>query len=275
MEQLIRDTVLNHDEKTIFRNENGKPYGEFVKNYSPGMGLICCGEFDDDVDFRPEYIFPYFKGSSVSMKQEVEFEKHAREESYAGACEDPRIGATLIFYLNNMGQYRKSLEERHNAYEERTIKLSALAKEGTVLLPSYRMGVDCGKIEHNREAHYRLISEARGGDEAAIEALTEQDMADYSVVSKRVLKEDVLSIVDTSFLPYGVECDQYSILGNIITCEKVKNQHTNEFVYQMQVEVCDVYMDVCINESRIEGIPSPGFRFRGLIWLQGFVSFDL
>ena len=98
-------------------------------------------------------------------------------------------------------------------------------------------------------------------------------MNDYSVVSKRIQNEDVFSIVDTCFLPYGIECDQYNICGNIISCERVKNVYTSEFVYQMQLETCDLCLDVCINEDRILGVPRPGRRFRGLVWLQGVVHF--
>ena len=273
MDRLTRDTVIHFDNKQIFRSENGRIYGEFSKDYAPDMGLTCCGEFDDDGDFSPEYTFPYFNGATLSAKLEVDFERHAGEVSYAGACEDPRIGASLIFYLNNMGQYRKAVERKLLGPEALPIKLSALAREGTVLMPVYRAAEDRDKELDRREAHYKLIAEARGGDEAAIEALTTQDMEDYSVVSKRIQKEDVFSIVDTCFLPYGIECDQYNICGNITSCERVKNIYTSEYVYQMQLEVCDLYLDVCINESRIVGVPRAGRRFRGLVWLQGVVHF--
>ena len=83
----------------------------------------------------------------------------------------------------------------------------------------------------------------------------------------------MFSIVDTCFLPCGIECDQYSVTGNIISCERVKNLYTSEHIYQMQLEVCDLYMDVCINESKLQGVPRPGMRFRGQIWLQGTVHF--
>ena len=65
-------------------------------------------------------------------------------------------------------------------------------------------------------------------------------MNDYQVITKRLEDEDVLSIVDTSFLPYGMECDQFSVIGNIISCERVKNLYTGESVWQMQLVVCDV-----------------------------------
>ena len=273
MDRLMRDTVLHYDEKNIFRNEAGHVYGEFSKDYAPDMGLTVCGEFEEGGDFRPEYTFPYFNGAAVSMMQEVDFERHAGEDSYAGACEDPRIGATIIFYLNNMGQYRKATNEKYLDPEPHPIKLSALAREGTVLMPVWQTEKDRRKDADRRQAQYKLIQEARGGDEAAMEALTTKDMEDYSVISKRIQNEDVFSIVDTCFLPYGIECDQYNICGNITACECVKNVYTNESIYQMQLEVCDVSIDACINAERVEGLPAVGRRFRGLVWLQGVVHF--
>lgn len=273
LEGLNRDTVMHFDKRVLFRNEQGHLYGEFSKDYAQDMGILVCGEFDDRGDFHPEYSIPYFNGATVSMRQQMDFEKHAGEESYAAACEDPRIGATIIFYLLNMGEYKTLTARAPLAPDDRPVRLSALAREGTVLLPVYKTENDRERSMKAREAQLKLISKARGGDEEAIEALTAEDMKDYSVISKRVQSEDVLSIVDTSFLPYGIECDQYSVCGNIITCERVKNMYTNEFVYQMQIEVCDVYLDVCINANVLRGVPKPGRRFRGLVWLQGYVHF--
>ena len=273
LERLHRDTVMHFDRRTLFRNRAGQIYGEFSKDYASDMGLTVCGEFDDNGDFHLEYSIPYFNGATVSMRQEVDFEKHAGEESYAGAFEDPRIGATIIFYLNNMGEYKTAEAKGPLSSDARPIRLSALAKEGVVLLPVYKSVKDEEKGIRAREAQLKLISEARGGNEEAIEALTAEDMRDYSIISKRILNEDVFSIVDTTFLPYGIECDQYSVIGNITSCEKVKNIYTSEYVYQMQIEVCDMFMDVCINEADLKGIPKTGRRFRGLVWLQGLVHF--
>ena len=66
-------------------------------------------------------------------------------------------------------------------------------------------------------------------------------------------KEDVFSIVDTFFMPYGMECDQYQILGNIEYCQKVQNTVTDEYVYQMTLECNDMYFDICVNAKDLLG----------------------
>ena len=45
----------------------------------------------------------------------------------------------------------------------------------------------------------------------AIENLTLEDIDTYSMLSRRIANEDILSIVDSYFMPYGIESDQYSI----------------------------------------------------------------
>ena len=71
----------------------------------------------------------------------------------------------------------------------------------------------------------------------AIETLTLDDMDIYSKVSKRLISEDIFSIVDTYFMPYGVECDLYSIMGEILAVRERENILTKERIYQMKLDV--------------------------------------
>ena len=89
------------------------------------------------------------------------------------------------------------------------------------------------KIEKETTNRNKLIAQARQGDEEAIETLTLEDMDTYNAISKKIRTEDVLSLVDTYFMPYGVECDQYAVLGEILECSSEKNQMTGEEIYMM------------------------------------------
>lgn len=95
----------------------------------------------------------------------------------------------------------------------------------------------------------------------------------YTTISKKIQKEDVFSLVDTYCMPYGVECDQYSILGEITSCRTVKNRLTGEDIYQMTVYCNELSFDLCINTEDLYGEPEVGRRFKGIIWLQGFINF--
>ena len=45
----------------------------------------------------------------------------------------------------------------------------------------------------------------------------------------------VYNLVDTYFMPYGVECDQYSVLGEITEFRLVTNDITGEKVYILTI----------------------------------------
>jgi hypothetical protein len=119
----------------------------------------------------------------------------------------------------------------------------------------------------------KLIDAARKGDEEAIETLTLEDMDIYTNISKRILKEDVFSIVDTYFMPYGVECDLYSVLGEIQKMEEIENIVTGETIVKMLLLCNELSFDVCINKNDLYGEPQVGRRFKGVIWLQGYINF--
>ena len=119
----------------------------------------------------------------------------------------------------------------------------------------------------------QLLNAARRGDENAIESLTLDDMDTYTAISKRIQNEDVFSLVDTYFMPYGVECDQYSVLGEITELNTVKNQITDEEVHLMTINCNDLMFDLCINKKDLFGEPLVGRRFKGVIWMQGYINF--
>lgn len=83
----------------------------------------------------------------------------------------------------------------------------------------------------------------------------------------------MFSLVDTYFMPYGVECDQYSILAEIVDCNLVKNKMTGEEIYQMTLNCNDLIFEMCINQEDLYGEPAVGRRFKGMIWMQGYINF--
>ena len=103
----------------------------------------------------------------------------------------------------------------------------------------------------------------------AIESLTLDDIDLYTLVSRRALNEDLYSIVDTTFMPYGVESDQYSIIGNIVDVQVAHNTVSQEKIYTLDVVSNDINILIAINENDLEGIPRIGYRFKGNIWMQG------
>ena len=179
----------------------------------------------------------------------------------------------MIFYLQNMIPYIKAQVQNRLPIRGTTLTLSALSLSGTIMMPIKKDERQREKIQNDAKVRNKLIAAARQGDEEALETLTLEDMDIYTSISKKIHKEDVFSLVDTYFMPYGVECDQYSILGEILTCHKVKNQLTGEEVYQMTISCNELTFDVCINIMDVFGEPKVGRRFKGIVWMQGYINF--
>ena len=95
----------------------------------------------------------------------------------------------------------------------------------------------------------------------------------YTTLSKKIKKQDIFTLVDTYFMPYGVECDHYSVLGEVLESRKVENNLTRENVYIMKIKCNDLEFDVCINEADLLGEPAVGRRFKGNIWMQGVINY--
>ena len=129
--------------------------------------------------------------------------------------------------------------------------------------------------EQQEDVHNRmlLLSAAKSGDPQAIESLTLDDIDTYSKVSRRLISEDVFTIVDTYIMPYGIECDRYSIMGEILAVRERINRMTGVRLYQMRLNVNELTFDICVPAESVMGEPEIGRRFKGTIWLQGYINF--
>jgi hypothetical protein len=119
----------------------------------------------------------------------------------------------------------------------------------------------------------RMLAKAAEGDQEAINNLTIKDMDTMGIVQKRVMQEDLYSVVDTCFMPYGIECDLYSVIGEITSYELTKNKLTGEEIYILTLDINDMIFDVCVNKADVTGEVAEGRRFKGNIWLQGRINY--
>lgn len=269
LDVILNQVMDRYDEKVLAEAESGQLFAQISKNYGCDMGISVCGEYDENDKFQMEYYFPYFKGTGITTQEKMIVDRHAGTESYAGACDDIRIGVTIIFYLQNGGEYKQQIGRGYEMSEMQPVTLTGLAKEGKILLPVQK---DKEQVRIEQEAtrtRNQLMMDARSGDEEAIENLTMEDIDTYTMISKRIQTEDVFSIVDSYFMPYGIECDQYNVMGEIMDCSSFRNTYTGEEVFQMTLSCNDMQFDVCINAKDMLGEPGIGRRFKGIIWLQG------
>lgn len=269
---LIQEVCSACDVRNAVKLENGNAFVEYIKEFAPGCGLIVCGEMDEN-GFHRDYYFPYFKTETISSCADLVVEKHGGKDSFAGVCEDMRIGTTLIFYVMNAVQYQRESMKSNMTNGKVSVTLTALSTEGKILLPVKKDAKQALLDKEAASMRSHLIAAARNGDESAIESLTMEDIDTYNMVSRRIMTEDVFSIVETFLMPFGMECDHYQIMGEIQSVKKVKNVRTKEYLYQMKLLCNDILMDVCINEADLLGDPAEGRRFKGDVWLQGHINF--
>lgn len=271
--KLITDSIQNAGKRSYVTTGDNIILAEFARDFADGIGFAVCGEFDEDDKFIYEYYYPYLVPTGISTEEDINVERHAAQYSYAGVCNEPRIGVTLIFYLQNMIPYVKYENEDHFPIRGTTLSLSALSIKGQILMPIAKTEEEKEVAKKKNNYRNKLINNARRGDETAIESLTLDDMDLYTTLSKKIRKQDVYSLVDSYFMPYGVECDHYSVLGEIKETKTVENNMTKEKIHIMRVNCNDLEFDVCINDEDLLGEPAVGRRFKGNIWMQGYINF--
>lgn len=273
LKAVLRDVRENFNHQTIVSYRQGEDFCEIRKEYGQCIGISMCGELDENDVFEPAYYFPYFQGSGISTYSEIAVERKIEKEQYVGMCEDSRIGISLIFTVQNGIEYMRERQAGFVKDLTTSVTLSGLSLSGMILLPVIK---DERKMESDREAsdnRKMLLNAARSGDQTAIETLTLDDIDMYSKVSRRLANEDVFSIVDTYFMPYGIECDLYSIMGKILAVRRRRNTLTGTELYQMKLEVNEMEFDICVPVDSVMGEPEIGRRYKGTVWLQGYINF--
>ena len=274
-QRLITDIIMNATYRSYTSNGEDTILAEFCEDFAPGMGIAVCGEFDAEEKFSYDYFYPYLRGTGISSCEDVSVERHADKESYAGVCDDIKVGVSLIFYLQNIVPYVKAQSMDLLPVTGTTLTLSGLSISGNIILPIGKDENEKQRIQRASMSRNKLIAAARRGDGDAIESLTLEDMDIYSTISKKILTEDVFSLVDTYFMPYGVECDQYSVMGEIMDISLRVNKITHEEIYVMHLCCNDLEFDVCINKKDLYGEPQIGRRFKGVIWMQGYINYPM
>ncbi|MDE7211413.1 MAG: DUF3881 family protein [Lachnospiraceae bacterium] len=268
---LIQTAIKDAQEQCIYADENMR-MAELSFEVAPGVGIVVRGEYDADEQFHMEHYFPYLKGTTISTQEEIFISKRVDTEAYTGMCDDFRLGVSLIFYLQNAVDYMKA--DRNAERMIHPVVATGLAKEGKILLP-VKQDIRAEKIMNaDLTQRSKLIAEAKKGNQEAIESLTLDDIDLYSMVSKRIQKEDIYSIVNTSFIPYGSESDNYTVLGIIENVRYEKNSQTGEEICILQLYCNQMEFEICINRKDLLGEPLVGRRFRGIVWMQGYVDFN-
>ena len=272
LKEILTDAVMTSSERAYTVLDDSEKVAVMSKSISPSLGINVCGEFDEEGHFVYDYYFPYLRSFVKSIQEEIAVERHSSQVSFAGVCEEVNFGVILIFYLQNFAGYFEA--KKNNTLEKSYVSLTGLSTVGRIIFPIQKSMLQKRTQRIYSEKRKDLMQEARKGVESAIESLTMQDVGLYNTICKKIMESDIYSLVDTTFIPCGVESDHYAVLGEIINVKKETNMYTNEKIFILTIQCNDIMMDIAINSEDLMGEPSVGRRFKGDIWLQGSVHVE-
>lgn len=243
------------------------------KEFAPGMGIGIFGEYDENDHFQIEYYYPFFDSSINSANTHCTLSRHADKNAFSVMSEEYRLGISLIFYLKNTAAYLNCVADKIPLNKKLKVHLSAMSSCGRILLPVKKTVRERQHALVMSQKRLDLIESAQKGDSGAMESLALQEMTQYNQAVQRIRNEDLYSIIDTCFMPAGMECDQYTIIGEIEKVEEIQNSMTQESMYSMLLICNDIPFQLLINKKDLYGEPAVGRRFKGDIWLQGQILF--
>lgn len=276
LNDVIKEIIEDPDNVSKI-DYNNTTYSEYHKNFTDSTGIVVLGYYKDEIEnfenFVLETYFPYVESSDNAILEatDITIERFADKYSYLAMFDSSIMNMILIFFISNLRMLGKVGFVSKISLPKCDINVSALAFEGIVLLPIIKDQRSEEKKAYNDKKAV-LIERAKKGDEEAIETLTLEDFETQQMLYTRTQSEDVLSIVDTYFMPEGLENDKYSIMGDIVSVKKEKNCITEEEIYLLDIFSNDVYLSISINKKNLMGEPLVNRRFRGRVWLQGIIK---
>lgn len=274
IEELLKLLIEKKTDIKVLQLDEESNICEVKAELLPGIGIAMVGELDSGDEFHPEYYYPYLYGTHITSQALCSIHRHAEKESYSGLLEEYKVGVSLIFYLTNMMEYLERRKDGGKKLSVSSVMLSGFSVSGKILLPVTKTKKQKESAKVAARNRSTMIEAAKNGDEEAMENLTIEDIDLYAKISRRILKEDVYSIVESSFVPYGVECDQYAVVGEIVELEEHRNPMTDEEICQMTIDCNDITFHIGINRKDLLGEPKVGRRFKGKIWMQGRANFE-
>ena len=152
----------------VAEDSEGNEFAELSIEFGDFFGLSLRGTFNENDSFEMSYYYPYFCGNKISTTEQIDIEKHAEKESYAGICDEVRIGVTLIFYLQNVVDFLAVKGSKKYMNLEEGVILGALSTEGKILLPINKTEKKNKQNQQNTTDRNYLVAAARDGDENAM-----------------------------------------------------------------------------------------------------------
>ena len=132
--QLLDELERTADERKRIQIESDSNLCEVRAELAPNIGIAMVGETDENDIFRREYYYPYMIANDISSEVDCNIQRHTEKETFGGLLDEPRVGISLIFYLDNGFEYLERKMD-HVSQKVKAVKLTGLSIEGKILLP--------------------------------------------------------------------------------------------------------------------------------------------
>lgn len=260
----LMETLHNSpDKRSIIGISYDETYIEHYKDLGMGLGITLCGTICKDQKLKLKHILPTVNSDIVTpIKQYSVEDNEFTTVSYL----DNNVNEILFILqsgIDFISDKTGFIKYGHDISKEKKVNVAALSIWGTIILP-------IANNKNNNESHARhgsLRIKSKNSSKSENTIYTKESI---KVISTRLHEEDLLSIVDSYFLPIeDGEQYCYDILGYITAVKIIKNFETWEDVYKITVVSVGVTQQIFINKYDVLGTPMVGMRFMGTCKLHG------
>lgn len=267
-ERKLCDWVLERPDRfRVVNHPDGRYIGVAEREIGGQAMLVVVGETDDNGEIQPDYCFPYIQtaqsvNDASKMQIPIDYEPLSYRDGFSGICDGFPTGGSLVFQVKNIADaYVEEVKTGGEPGAFSDAVISMLVSDATVILP-----LPVGKKEKVIGAGGIADMFLEKGKLPTPEELTqiaEKEAKRYERAFKRAQNEDILSVVESFFMPYGVEADRYYFMGTIEARGLFMNVLTGEKFYRMVVQANEVRFTMAVNELDLLGVPEVGYRIKG------------
>lgn len=269
--KMLTDWVLEAPDRFRTAETNGEDAIAVAERHvADTAGVAVVGTVNESGNLIPEYYFPYLDSSLLSSDAPLSVEKQTAKNGYIGMADDERLNLSLIFSVRNVTDAARYLNEDPFANREfKTVSLTLLASDAMVILPISSREHVLKAREERAKRQSAFLKDINSGDEKAFERFAAASVNRFEKMMKMIENSDVYSVVESFFMPHGMESDRYYFLGTITSCREVRNHVTNERFYALNIDVNGVEFALAVHEDDLVGAPAEGLRIRGHAWMAG------
>lgn len=259
--ELVRDPECDH--YAYVRAGSGAMHFEHVKSMGP-FQLTVLGEDAGEkkiVGFLPSVSEPW--GETL-----IDAEAAALYNGcfMLGANEEAS-GEPIVINLT-AARNLFDREGKMRPLDKVNCSVYGLSTEGKILLGQQPDKEEAKLMQEELDWRKDILDRIRRGDAAAEREMKEYARDVEAEMKERLTEEDVFTVLNGYCTPKGL-LNAYSILGEILSVEKLLNPFSEEWVYRLRVSCPGTEMGVYINPKDLVGEPQKGRRLLAEVLLMG------